>query len=595
MPPVVKATSTGAKTVRGAAMRNSSVALARVTRSRKRLTDGFARASGASVASVPDLHGRGMASGAAVARAKRILAAWKPGSSVSSFPWMRPPARTVPQAGGRARPTPVSTAGSANFRLALSGAAALAALGSRASSPTSRQATCRWTTAPVLIWFRHDLRLADHAALHAALATGGRVLPVFVLDDEAAGDHRHGGASRWWLKGSLASLAPTSPRAAPRCCWPAGGPRPSSPRSPQPRRRGGACRPRHGALGARAVPPRARGADGLRPRAAPAHHRVLREPHGFASGSGKPYAVYTPFAKAMLAAGDPAPPLAAPRGHPGRRDAGRRRGPRHALASIPCAGEPDWAAGFRRGLDARRGRRGGAPGALRRRPRCGPMATRATIPGIEGSSGLSPHLRFGEISPRQVWHAALAPPRTAEAAWPFLTEILWREFAYHLLWHRPEMPEAPLRDRLRRLPLGARRGAAARLAAGPHRLSDRRCRHAPALAHRLDAQPGAHDRRPRFLVKHLLQPWQDGRGLVLGHAGRCRPRLQQRLLAVGRRLRAPMPRPISASSTRCCRARSSTPTAPMSAAGCRSWRRLPDRYLHRPWEAPDARAGGCRA
>uniref|UniRef100_UPI001F3A2585 deoxyribodipyrimidine photo-lyase n=1 Tax=Falsiroseomonas oryziterrae TaxID=2911368 RepID=UPI001F3A2585 len=62
-------------------------------------------------------------------------------------------------------------------------------------------------TAPVLIWFRHDLRLADHAALTAAVAGGRRVLPVFVLDDEAAGPHRHGGASRWWLRGSLAALS----------------------------------------------------------------------------------------------------------------------------------------------------------------------------------------------------------------------------------------------------------------------------------------------------------------------------------------------------------------------------------------------------
>ena len=61
-------------------------------------------------------------------------------------------------------------------------------------------------TGTVLIWFRHDLRLADHAALHAAAATGARVLPVFVFDDDAAGAHRHGGAARWWLKRSLASL-----------------------------------------------------------------------------------------------------------------------------------------------------------------------------------------------------------------------------------------------------------------------------------------------------------------------------------------------------------------------------------------------------
>jgi deoxyribodipyrimidine photo-lyase len=62
-------------------------------------------------------------------------------------------------------------------------------------------------TPPALIWFRHDLRLSDHPALAAALQGGRRVAPVFVLDDEAAGAWRYGGAARWWLRGSLASLA----------------------------------------------------------------------------------------------------------------------------------------------------------------------------------------------------------------------------------------------------------------------------------------------------------------------------------------------------------------------------------------------------
>ena len=59
---------------------------------------------------------------------------------------------------------------------------------------------------PVIVWFRQDLRLADNPALHAAAARGAPVLPVFVHDDEAAGDWQPGAASRWWLRKSLASL-----------------------------------------------------------------------------------------------------------------------------------------------------------------------------------------------------------------------------------------------------------------------------------------------------------------------------------------------------------------------------------------------------
>ncbi len=61
-------------------------------------------------------------------------------------------------------------------------------------------------TAPVILWFRRDLRLADQAALVAACAAGP-VIPVYVLDDETPKHRAMGGASRWWLHHSLSSLA----------------------------------------------------------------------------------------------------------------------------------------------------------------------------------------------------------------------------------------------------------------------------------------------------------------------------------------------------------------------------------------------------
>ncbi len=60
-------------------------------------------------------------------------------------------------------------------------------------------------TAPVLLWFRQDLRLSDQAAL-AAAAAEGPVIPVYVLDDDAPRQWAMGGASRWWLHRSLANL-----------------------------------------------------------------------------------------------------------------------------------------------------------------------------------------------------------------------------------------------------------------------------------------------------------------------------------------------------------------------------------------------------
>ena len=63
----------------------------------------------------------------------------------------------------------------------------------------------RSLSSPQIVWLRRDLRLADQPALHAA-AAAGPVVPVYVLDDAGAGAHQLGGASRWWLYGSLEAL-----------------------------------------------------------------------------------------------------------------------------------------------------------------------------------------------------------------------------------------------------------------------------------------------------------------------------------------------------------------------------------------------------
>ena len=71
------------------------------------------------------------------------------------------------------------------------------------------------------------------------------------------------------------------------------------------------------------------------------------------------------------------------------------------------------------------------------------------LPAVEGTSRLSPHLHFGEIGPRQVWHEIHGRGIQADR---YLTELGWREFAHHLLHHFPSTPEQPLRSEFERFP-----------------------------------------------------------------------------------------------------------------------------------------------
>ena len=350
---------------------------------------------------------------------------------------------------------------------------------------------------PVLLWFRQDLRLTDNPALEAV---GSRpCLAVYVLDDEAAGAWAHGAAQRWWLHHSLTALD-ASLRARGMALHLAVGP--AARIIPE----------LAGAIGAgeviagRMYEPWARARDAALAEALASDGRklslhtsnLLHEPHRIRTGAGKPYSVYTPFSRAIFALGEPPPPLAAPERltaivHPGL--------PIAALELLP---KRDWADDFPShwtpGETGAAARMAGFRGIDR-------YDSGRNIPGIAGTSGLSPHLRFGEVSPRQIWHAARAAGVTGDAT--FLKEILWREFSYHLLWHRPEMPETPLQEGFARFPWqpdAAYLRAWQRGATG-YPIVD-------AGMRQLWRTGWMHNRvrmiTASFLVKHLLQPWQDG-------------------------------------------------------------------------------------
>ena len=393
--------------------------------------------------------------------------------------------------------------------------------------------------APAIVWLRQDLRLADNPALQAACRRGGPVVPVFIWAPEEEGAWPPGGASRWWLHQSLAQLAEELRAAGRELVIRRGASLAELLRVAK-------------ATGADAVfwnrryepasiardrqVEEALRADGLE--AESFNGALLHEPWTIQNKAGQPFQVFTPFWRTCLAAGEPGEPLPAPRELTAPPDAAR-------VAAAGRAGawsrRLNWAAGLRAAWQPGQRRRQGRAAALpaRRPPDYDEDRNR---PDLAGTSRLSPHLHFGEISPRQVWHAvrrfaeSQSIPAAAWRSWQFLTELGWREFAHHLLFHFPHTPEQPLRAGVRAVPVAEEPGVAARLAAGPHRLPARGRRHARALGHRLDAQPRADDRRvvPR---EEPAAPLAGRRALVLGHAGGCRPRQQHARLAMDRRLR----------------------------------------------------------
>ena len=306
-----------------------------------------------------------------------------------------------------------------------------------------------------LVWFQQDLRLEDHPALHAAWVRGRPVLPVYVLEDADAGAWRPGGASRWWLHGALEALDQALRVRGSRLILgrgPAG-------------RRIDAWLAHSGADAVywnRRYEPWARERD---ERIAAALQRrgievrcfdgsLLCEPGALVTQSGAPYRVFTPFWKALRARTEIAPALPAP--------------PQLRSPSAPPASEtleswalrpntPDWAGGLRSSWAP-----GEAAAQTRLRAFAGPgleaYATARDRPDVAGTSRLSPHLHFGELGPRQVWREiSRHAPQRAGAAWPpgverYLTELAWREFSYHLLYHYPMLPEAPLRPEFARFP-----------------------------------------------------------------------------------------------------------------------------------------------
>ncbi|MCC0059408.1 MAG: deoxyribodipyrimidine photo-lyase [Hyphomicrobiaceae bacterium] len=362
---------------------------------------------------------------------------------------------------------------------------------------------------PIIVWFRRELRLADHAALRAAAESGAPVLPLYVHDDETPNAWRPGGASRWWLHESLTALDASLDERGGKLVVRRGRTRDvlsalleetnagavHATRSYEPfgtgcERDAAALCEDHGA------------AFRLHP------GRVLFEPEDIVTKDGRPYRVFTPFWKACLKS-DPPP---APKPVPHVKSFAKADSvPLGALGLLPS--KPDWAGGLR---ETWRPGETAAQAALTAfiDDRMSAYADRRDDLFGATTSRLSPHLHFGEIGPAQVWHAMshaveASKGQARRSAETFLKELGWREFSYHLLHSFPGLPDTPLRPAFAQFPW---RGDAAALSAWQRGQTGYPV--VDAAMRQLWAT-GWMPNRARmivasFLVKHLLLPWQEG-------------------------------------------------------------------------------------
>jgi deoxyribodipyrimidine photo-lyase len=369
--------------------------------------------------------------------------------------------------------------------------------------------------APVLLWFRQDLRLTDNPALEAARSAGAAVIPVFLHAPHEEGQWAPGAAARWWQHHSLLALERELTVRGSRLVLQRVAPGSTSEATLLTIARATGATSVHWnrryepAMTARdSALKTALRAQGL---AAHSHNAaLLAEPWEVRNQSGKPFQVFTPFWRNVL--GQLTPPLPTP------APAGLTAPPRwpgsvplDALALLPRV---RWYDGLATTWQP------GEAGAAQRLQRFLDEAwleydNRRDVPSQEGTSRLSPHLHHGEISPRQIWHA-FAQRASAEGIaatrWrqsKFLAEVGWREFAHHLLYHFPQTPTEPLRAEFARFPW---RSDAALLESWQRGRTGvplvdagmRELWHTGWMHNRVRMVVAS------FLVKNLLQPWQDG-------------------------------------------------------------------------------------
>lgn len=353
-----------------------------------------------------------------------------------------------------------------------------------------------------IYWFRRDLRLRDNTALLAAGASGSPILPVYILDEPDLG-----AASHWWLHQSLARLDASLRKLGVPLLLLSGS---ADTALLQLARKTGATSLYY----TKRYEPRSRDQEqDLQTRLAGElrifayddagltdHNDVLTQSH-------TPFRIFTPYWKKATASLEPTPPQPAPRALTVAR---------HEVRSLSFddlklpSDNPVSYASLRETWSP--GEAGASLSLDRLESVLVNYSSHRDRPDLDATSRLSPHLHFGEVSARQVWHAAndhRTLPDSLRGVAAFLRQLYWRDFSAYLLFHFPDMGEKPLRPEFGYFPWSENSSG----------LSD--WKHGrtgfpivDAGMRQLRTTGWMHNRvrmiAASFLVKDLMIPWQEG-------------------------------------------------------------------------------------